>query len=272
MAEFLINGMDTGYAFILDGVQQGDRVSPRGLPTRELLDVSIKLTDPTRALPVGTGRSLNTKIAAVEALQLIGGVCHPEVMTHVSAEFRKFMDGGTFHGGYGQRTRAQIPAAIKRLQEDRDTRQAVVTMWDPLHDLFTPGMKDYPCTISLQFLVRDNRLQLHTHMRSNDVWRGLAYDVFVFTQLQQVVAAAMLMDVGSYFHHTTSLHMYETDYEASLGVVSSRERHHVGCLVERAPRAFHDAAHLARQLLNGFVAPAHHLERKTVAWYWERMK
>jgi thymidylate synthase len=124
------------------------------------------------------------------------------------------MDGGTFHGGYGQRTRSQLPAVVERLDQDLHTRRAVMTMWDPLHDLFIEDAHDYPCTISLQFLVRDDQVLLHTHMRSNDVWRGFAYDVFVFTQLQLAVAASLELWVGSYHHHVTSMHMYQSDMQA----------------------------------------------------------
>jgi len=196
-------------------LEDGDEVSPRGLTTYELLDFSLELTDPKYSLPVSVGRQLNTKIAVIEALQLMGGFLDPAAMLRASNAFRQFMDGGTFHGGYGQRTRGQMLAVIDKLKQDPHTRQGIVTLWDPVHDLFTPGMHDYPCTVALQFLIRKQGLVMMTHMRSNDVWRGLPYDLFVFTQLQQAVAAHLAVPVGSYFHHVSSLHMYETDAEAA---------------------------------------------------------
>lgn len=204
-------------------LEEGNEVSPRGLTTYELLDFSLELTDPRRSLPVHVGRDLNTKIGAIEALQLMGGFIDPQAMLRASSAFKQFMDGGTFHGGYGQRTRGQMLAVLEKLKTDPSTRQAVVTLWDPVHDLFTPGMHDYPCTVALQFMVRDDRLVMLTHMRSNDVWRGLAYDLFVFTQLQQAVAAHLAYDIGSYFHHVSSLHMYETDAEAAARMLEDTE-------------------------------------------------
>lgn len=213
--EIVINDMKKGYENVIASVLlYGDVAYPRNIATHEVVNASVVLTDPTQSLPLGIGRKLNTKIAAVEALQLLGGVMHPAAMLKASPHFADFMDGGTFHGGYGQRTRGQLSAVVDRLRNDPHTRRAVLTMWDPLHDLFTEGAHDYPCTIALQFLIRDDRLQLHTHMRSNDVWRGFAYDVFVFTQLQLAVASCLNLTPGSYFHHVTSLHMYATDVPA----------------------------------------------------------
>lgn len=213
--ELVIPDMKRGYETVVKSVLlYGDKVSPRGVDTHEVVNASIILTDPTQSLPLGIARGINSKIAAVEALQLLGGVIDPQLMVKASPHFAQFMDGGTFHGGYGQRTRAQMIAAVNRLREDPSSRRALVTIWDPMHDLYTEGVKDYPCTIALQFLVREGELQLHTHMRSNDVWRGFAYDVFVFTQLQLAVAQVLRLSVGSYYHHVTSLHMYETDLPA----------------------------------------------------------
>lgn len=194
----------------------GRTTQPRGQKTLEVPAMTLHLTDVSgqAAMPYGVGRKINPAVGAVEALQLIGGVQHPEILTRVTPNFRLFMDGGAFHGGYGNRTRGQLPAVVQRLKVDPDTRQAVLSVWNPLNDLHTDGVHDYPCTVFLQFFIRDNKLELHTHMRSNDVWWGLAYDPFQFTQLQWTVAHDLQILPGSYFHHAASMHLYEKDLEA----------------------------------------------------------
>lgn len=193
----------------------GRETRPRGMLTYEVPAMTLHLTDTTRAaMPYDVGRKMNPAVGAVEALQLIGGVQHPEIMTRITPNFRLFMDGGTFHGGYGTRTRGQLPAVCDRLRKDRDTRQALLTIWSPLEDLHVDGVHDYPCTVFLQFFIRDGKLEMHTHMRSNDVWWGLAYDAFQFTQLQWSVAYDLGVDPGSYFHHAASMHVYEKDLES----------------------------------------------------------
>jgi thymidylate synthase len=84
-------------------------------------------------------------------------------------------------------------------------------IWDPVLDLFVDEVHDYPCTLSLQFMVRGGKLVLHTTMRSNDVWKGTTYDVFMFTQLQQMIATALDLEAGPYYHHANSFHLYESD-------------------------------------------------------------
>lgn len=214
---FEIEDMQQGYVDVCQWVRDaGDEVSPRGMTTREVLDAVIVLADPAKALPIGCGRKPSSAIAAVEALQLIAGESRPRLMVAANERFKDFMDDGKFHGAYGPRVRSQMVPTILRLVDDPDTRQAVVTIWDRLTDCRRAGdqPKDMPCTVMLQFLIRDRKLTLHTTMRSNDVWWGLAYDAFQFTQLQIAVANALNMDAGPYYHHAVSLHAYERDWDA----------------------------------------------------------
>lgn len=215
--EIHITDMPTGYAVVLDAVQRGQKVAPRGIPTLELLDATIVLEDPAIALPLQCGRKLNTAIAAAEALQLISGRAYPQLMKRITSNFGQFFDGEVLHGSYGPRLRYQIPKVLDRLREDEDTRQAVATIWDPAYDGYG-DVKDTPCTTMLQWTIRNGKLNMHTRMRSNDVWWGLAYDAFQFTQLQINMAATLGVGVGRYYHHVTSLHIYERDLEAARAV------------------------------------------------------
>lgn len=214
-----IDDMPSGYARVCQIVaEEGRHVAPRGLATREVPGVTIRVDNPYLALPIGVGRKLNVAIAAAEAAQLVGGVSYPELMSRITKTFDDFRDDGTFHGAYGPRVRPQLPAVVSRLREDPDTRQAIIVLWDPLHDLFVPDSRDYPCTIALQYFVRGGALEAHTIMRSNDVWWGLAYDVFQFTQLQFTIANVLHLDIGAYYHHVHSLHAYERDLAGIAGL------------------------------------------------------
>jgi thymidylate synthase len=72
-----------------------------------------------------------------------------------------------------------------------------------------------PCTCSLQFAIRDNRLHMMTTMRSNDAYIGLPHDVFAFTMLQEILARTLEVRLGSYRHAVGSLHLYDSDKEAA---------------------------------------------------------
>lgn len=205
---FQLDNFTEGYVDVVDAVMDnGADVAPRGSMTREILAATIIVPAAAAMLPVGTGRGVNTKLAAVEALQVVGGYSDPAAFAewpHMSM----FMDQGTFHGAYGPRLRPQMDMIVRRLQEDSRTRRAVVTLWDPLRDGIE-GVQNYPCTTELQFLVRDERVDLHVTMRANDAWHGLAYDAFVFSQLQHTVANILGRQAGMYVHHANSLHVYE---------------------------------------------------------------
>jgi thymidylate synthase len=106
----------------------------------------------------------------------------------------------------------QLVHAHRKLCDDPNTRQAVITLWDFELDN-ERGKHDYPCTLSLHFMIRNHKLDLHVTMRSNDVWWGLAYDAFQFTQLQATLACSLGIGIGRYFHHANSLHVYERDFD-----------------------------------------------------------
>jgi len=201
--------MPIGYRTVIEHViARGRPVSPRGMPTLEVPDVVVRLDNPFFALALGSTRKINLAIAAAETVQLIGGFLDPQLLTSVSKNFEQFMDDGTFHGGYGERIGDQMLRAAQKLVTDHSTRQAVIQLWDKDKDNES-GYHDYPCTLSLVFQVRDDKLELHTTMRSNDVWLGFPYDVFQFTQLQITMARVLGFGIGPYYHHAVSLHLYD---------------------------------------------------------------
>jgi thymidylate synthase len=201
---------------LLDG---GSDVRPRGKLTKELLDVTIQIEDPADVRLDAVNRArYKPAIGVAEGLLLIAGVSDPALMTRISPAFKAFTDGGAFHGAYGPRLRFQLPRAIERLAADRDTRQAVVTIWDPLHDGAEPEQdspRDLPCTVYLNLRIRDGKLTLKTHMRSNDAWLGLPYDVTQFTLLQRTIADVLGLPAGPYVHHVDSLHLYEGHWDSA---------------------------------------------------------
>ena len=218
---FELPDLRVGYVALCRTVARTGRpVEVRGQATRELTGVSLRIDDPADVLPVGVGRKLNPAIGVAEALQLMGGFTDPELMVALTPTFRQFLNGGVLHGAYGPRLRPQLPNVLHQLQTDETSRQAVVTLWDPLFDQ-QEGLRDRPCTIALQWLLRDDKLEAHTHMRSNDVWWGLTYDVYQFTRLQYLLAEQLDVEVGRYHHHAVSLHAYERDLEGIEGLHSS---------------------------------------------------
>lgn len=124
-------------------------------------------------------------------------------------------DGKTISGAYGPRLvgDGQIEHVIDMLTRKPTTRQAVLQLFDA-NDLRT-GQRDVPCTCTIQLLIREDKLEMVTYMRSNDVYRGLPHDVFCFTLLQEWLARRLGVDVGAYKHAVGSLHLYDDDAEGA---------------------------------------------------------
>ena len=120
----------------------------------------------------------------------------------------------TLRAAYGPRLRSshkdQIGWIIEILRKKPSTRRAVIPIYSP-QDTYTE-VSEVPCTCTLQFLLRNGRLELLTHMRSNDAYVGLPGDIFAFTMIQELVARSLNVEVGIYKHLVGSLHLYERDW------------------------------------------------------------
>lgn len=190
----------------------GKLVAPRGQATREVQSLTVIHHQPWKCIVHDINRKENRKLAAAEALQLVAGVSDPQLLASITPNMKQFMDGGSLYGAYGPRISHQMPRVIDKLTKDPDTRQARVQIWRD-SDLFSDA-KDLPCTMGFTFHLRDGKLDMHTHMRSNDAWWGFTYDITQFCFLQACVAEALNTEMGRYFHHVDSFHIYERDVEA----------------------------------------------------------
>lgn len=124
-------------------------------------------------------------------------------------------DGATSYSAYGdivfkRHGFDQIDKTIELLCEDPESRRAVVNFNVPNKNVIET--KDEICTIALQFLIRDGKLNCTGIMRSNDIWYGLPYDVVFFTEIQKYIAHRLNVEVGTYVHYVVSLHCYERNY------------------------------------------------------------
>jgi thymidylate synthase len=116
-----------------------------------------------------------------------------------------------------QNGHTQFQYCLEQLLMDPDTRKAVMVIYAPSDSL--DGSKDNPCTMSIQFLLRRNKLNCIVNMRSNDIWFGKPYDIVFFAFLQERLLVAynaisfICAEMGTYTHFVGSLHAYEKDWE-----------------------------------------------------------
>ncbi|UQA96568.1 thymidylate synthase [Streptomyces halobius] len=197
--------------------KSGEKVSPRGMATREVLDLNMRLTQPrARLLYAPPARILNPAFAVAETVWHLSGSDAPWIFDY-NARLRQYTDDGILRGAYGPRMRNwggevdQLHRVVEILKDDPDSRRATIQLYDPARD--AAGHKDVPCTLGFRFHVRGGRLHMSTTMRGQDVWIGMPYDVFFFTTLHELVAGWLDIGLGDYHHHVDSLHIYERDID-----------------------------------------------------------
>jgi thymidylate synthase len=273
--------MDTAIINIQDGVngyvdlvkhvlEHGKEVAPRGMKTLEIEDAIIRIDNVFNTLPLEVGRGTVPGIGAVEACQLLAGVTIPDLVISVGPQFANYAeDNGLFHGAYGPRTAGQYDMIIDRLMQDPDTRQAVVTIWNPQLDL-QERKRDYPCTILHQFRIRNNKLNMSVYMRSNDVWLGAAYDFFQFTRVQIAMASVLGIEPGTYNHHVGSLHIYEQHYASADKLAHALHSPTIPAITGRTWNEVKSSAMLAMQAT--VSEPTYARLNDAEKWYTDSMK
>lgn len=183
-------------------------VKVRNLTTKEILPVQIEITNPRARLFYHPKRTYNLAFNIAEFLGYIWGINSVDYIRYFNKNAIQFSDNGKdFYGAYGPRICKYLSDVIDKLSKDQCSRQVVITIYDSKDML--ANTKDVPCTIALQFTIRNNKLILHTMMRSNDLIWGFQYDMFAFSLLQEIIANSLGIDIGSYFHTATSFHVYD---------------------------------------------------------------
>lgn len=198
--------------------------SGRNGETREIIPCMLRIQDPCRRWILSRRPPYNPAFGLVEFIWIVTGNNESRVPNYWNPRLPNYA-GVTdkYHGAYGYRLRHefgldQIKRAVDVLTNMPETRQAVLQIWKPELDMpqsdGEPVSKDIPCNVMSLLKVRKGRLHWTQIMRSNDIMRGLPYNIIQFTLLQQVMARWLGCEMGEYFHLSDSLHIYERDVSA----------------------------------------------------------
>lgn len=191
-----------------------NRVYPSRGEATELAGVLLQIKNPRARLSRTENRGMLFSCLG-ELLWYLAGTKDLAFISYYIPRYKDDSeDEQTIYGGYGPRLldmrgQNQIANILTVLKEKPDSRRAVIQLFDA--DDIAVDRKEVPCTCTLQFMIRNQRLQMHTHMRSNDAFLGLPHDVFTFTMLQEIMARALSVELGTYKHFVGSLHLYAKD-------------------------------------------------------------
>ena len=200
--------------------------APRNQKIHEFQNFSLEITNPVSCLFENERRSSQLKYISAELLWYLVGDNKAEFISHFSKFWKTIQNSdGTVNSAYGHlifkerynpTQMNQWQWCYESLAKDKETRQAIMHFNKPWHQ-FSEN-KDFVCTMYSNFLIRDNKLHMTVHMRSNDAILGLPTDIpfFVILQLNMWNLLRELypdLEIGTYTHIVNSMHLYERNHE-----------------------------------------------------------
>ena len=216
-------------------VKNGWRVESRIGGSTELLNTTIQLTGIGYSFLTNPRRKLSAWYACAELLWYSIGTKSADMLMAYAPKYKAYLNNEEAFGSYGHRFAynhvggdaaqvleevggTQLFGVIDVLRNSPKSRQAVVSIWNAndLCHAIAKDVNDIPCTLTFQFMVRFGMLHMTVNMRSEDVWLGLPYDVFAFTSIQRIIAAALGVECGNYTHHVGSMHIYDKNMAACV--------------------------------------------------------
>ena len=197
--------------------------APRGQNIKEILGASFTIKNPRDRIPYVMGRKFSMSYMVAELIWYLAGDNSTEWISKYSSFWKDISDDGvTANSAYGARLfkphdkiaqgrYTQLDYVIEELKRDPDSRRAVMHLRVP--DDSIDAKLDVPCTLALQFFIRNGALHQVANMRSSDLIFGIAYDIPAFTMFQELIANELGVDVGTYTHTSNSLHIYERHFD-----------------------------------------------------------
>lgn len=225
------------------------KAAPRGLPVREILNYTFTVTNPVAEPLVTKDPNRNEVIKSytakecelydscsnsaddfAKASKFWKQLANPDGSVNSAYgyliwknkshgnQWERFIDNG-FGGRYEAVMRTPWEWAKESLVQDKDTRQAILRFSLPEHAYM--GVKDFTCTMHGMFLIRDDKLHFTVNMRSNDLMKGLVYDLPWFVSLMDKMVEELKptypnLTKGEYSHFVHSMHAYEKDEKVIL--------------------------------------------------------
>ncbi len=193
--------------------------APRGMKVKETLAASFKIKNPRHRMIFNKARRFKPQYTIAETLWYLSGNNSTEWIGKYAPFWLHISDDGkTANSAYGARIFkpnntiaggrfSQWDWIKDELTRDPDSRRAVIHIKSPADSL--DAKLDVPCTLTLQFLIRDHKLHMIVNMRSSDLILGIANDVPAFTLFQELLALELGVGLGDYNHTSGSLHVYE---------------------------------------------------------------
>lgn len=120
-----------------------------------------------------------------------------------------------FNTFYGPRILQQLPHVKKELINNPDSRRAVISILDA-NDLLLLDKNEtleFPCCDSATFFIRDNKLNIHLHMRSQNMGQLLKLDMYLWARFTCELAEELNINPGKFISSVVSAHTFVKDFD-----------------------------------------------------------
>ena len=185
-----------------------------GIELKELLFASIEITNPEESLLTHSARPYNMAFMAAENIWNLCGDTD-EWLCKYNSIYHQYFKEGKLEAGYGNRIfntgGNQFNKVIELLKKDIDNSHCTISVFDKEYDLSDSNF--VPCINTLKFRVYNNKLYMITHMRAQDLWKGLPYDLNLLISIFKCMSIMLGIEMGSYHHICDSIRLYKEDYK-----------------------------------------------------------
>lgn len=209
---------------------EGDFVVVRELKTLELCNVNFCLSNPLNRNTHNSKRKWKYPLAIGEFAWHISGSNDLDFISYYARQWKNFSSDGRVinESCYGHKifkkdalNESQWSRLITLLKRDRFSRRAVLDLFQSDNGIDYISI-DVACVCTVQFLIRNGKLDAIVNMRSNDIIWGLPYDIYLFTMLQELLSLELGVALGKYYHNVGSMHIYEKHFNLGREMLSEQ--------------------------------------------------
>jgi thymidylate synthase len=163
---------------------------------------------------------------------MIGGCTDNEVLIRDYPSIARFMEKpksddlpANFNTFYGPRILQQLPHIEKELKDHPDTRRAVISILDKDDVLLLDKPNEtleFPCCDSATFFIREGKLNIHLHMRSQNMGQVLKLDMYLWARFTSELADKLNLPLGKFTSSVVSAHVFNKDFSYLESFVNSK--------------------------------------------------
>lgn len=100
---------------------------------------------------------------------------------------------------------------IKLLRTKRHSRRAIAVVWNPIEDSNIYS-KNIPSPISINFMIRENKLYMTSYIRSSDLFFGMPVNIFQLYSLMKYVKEKLSVNYGDLSVFSFSAHIFKDQF------------------------------------------------------------